>query len=723
MATLFTMNADVKTFDVTGTSGSNGVEVHFDMNICRGDMLILTEPPRATLIEYVRITGYIRSDGRMYDTPAVSAVPFDLADPGNIGVRLLANDPDFNLSTPISYRVTFGSVRNGKLTVYRSWDTPAVPTMDTTVDLAAYAPGPGLTVTGVNIVHVDELYDAGNAGKEVVKSSTTADVVTALGGASAVRSAIGAGTSSLALGTTSTTAKRGDYAPAWSEVTGKPTVIAAGADAATARTAIGATSPDDVNALISSSPTLASAAASAVDTQLASSTNPRLLRPIVTGSVVWAVTDEEDRTAIQVDITGKTLINSLDMASIPGSSVTADKLTSDVQAGLQIPIATGDVVAAVVDSQDRMAFGVTKTGALLGAFPTPQPTDLAVWEITGTSPNRKLWTLDHASGTRTLVTASGDPRSPTLVNGAIRFTVDAGESVYVNGSVIPAYPARTTIACWGDSLTEIGGWSEQLDTLLPASVVNLGTSGQTAEEIALRQGGYTLTLTVSGGTIPASGAVSVSSSQSYLRNTGIAWTQIGTLAGVPGTLNRAIGAGWDAMTFTRTSSGSAVTVASPVVFASDAATTYESNPAIILAGRNDLNVATISTDVRGRVLATHNAMVARLKAFHSEYLILGTVSNTDGIDTSNGAGFAAINATLQNRFGNRFLDLQTYMSQQCIYDLGITPTTADLTAMSKKAVPPSLMNPSVVGHFSAAAGAAAATNLIKPKLDALGWTL
>lgn len=42
------------------------------------------------------------------------------------------------------------------------------------------------------------------------------------------------------IGTTATTAKAGNYTPAWDDVTGKPAVIAAGADAAAARTAIGA---------------------------------------------------------------------------------------------------------------------------------------------------------------------------------------------------------------------------------------------------------------------------------------------------------------------------------------------------------------------------------------------------------------------------------------------------------------------------------------------------
>lgn len=58
----------------------------------------------------------------------------------------------------------------------------------------------------------------------------------------AARTAIGAGTgnSDLAIGTTATTAKAGNYHPTWAQVTGKPAVIGAGADAAAARTAIGA---------------------------------------------------------------------------------------------------------------------------------------------------------------------------------------------------------------------------------------------------------------------------------------------------------------------------------------------------------------------------------------------------------------------------------------------------------------------------------------------------
>lgn len=64
--------------------------------------------------------------------------------------------------------------------------------------------------------------------------------IAAGGTQAAARSAIGAGTSSLAIGSTSTTAKAGDWKPAWSDVENKPTVIAAGATAELARQAIGA---------------------------------------------------------------------------------------------------------------------------------------------------------------------------------------------------------------------------------------------------------------------------------------------------------------------------------------------------------------------------------------------------------------------------------------------------------------------------------------------------
>ena len=57
---------------------------------------------------------------------------------------------------------------------------------------------------------------------QVSDSTTTGRALITATDAAAARTAIGAGTSDLAIGSTSTTAKAGDYAPTWSEVTAKP---------------------------------------------------------------------------------------------------------------------------------------------------------------------------------------------------------------------------------------------------------------------------------------------------------------------------------------------------------------------------------------------------------------------------------------------------------------------------------------------------------------------
>lgn len=111
--------------------------------------------------------------------------------------------------------------------------TPTVPTA---------APGTN-TTQAASTAFVTAAVAAGGGGVGSVAWGDVTDKPAFIGAgstAAAARTVIGAGTSDLALGTTSTTAKAGDYAPTWSDVSGKPAVIAAGADQAAARTAIGA---------------------------------------------------------------------------------------------------------------------------------------------------------------------------------------------------------------------------------------------------------------------------------------------------------------------------------------------------------------------------------------------------------------------------------------------------------------------------------------------------
>jgi hypothetical protein len=61
---------------------------------------------------------------------------------------------------------------------------------------------------------VDNISGATDTGKAVLKAENAA----------AARTAIGAGTSNLKLGTDASSALKGDYKPAWADVTGKPTI-------------------------------------------------------------------------------------------------------------------------------------------------------------------------------------------------------------------------------------------------------------------------------------------------------------------------------------------------------------------------------------------------------------------------------------------------------------------------------------------------------------------
>ena len=108
------------------------MRVHFDLDISRGELLRWTGAT-PMLIDSKRITGYIRSDGQMYDTAAVSTAPFDLSDPGSVGVRLLATD-NAHFDHTIAYIASFEYVWEGRTEVYSTIRTVA-PTSDIVVNL------------------------------------------------------------------------------------------------------------------------------------------------------------------------------------------------------------------------------------------------------------------------------------------------------------------------------------------------------------------------------------------------------------------------------------------------------------------------------------------------------------------------------------------------------------------------------------------------------------
>jgi hypothetical protein len=100
------------------------------------------------------------------------------------------------------------------------------------------------------------------------------------------------------------------------------------------------------------------------------------------------------------------------------------------------------------------------------------------------------------------------------------------------------------VAAWGDSLTvgdlgsiDRGSYPRDLQELIVLPVVNLGVNGQTSTQIGVREGEIPVNVTVTGGTIPASGGVRISFPNGYEPVTtggpanGVTGTILGVMAG------------------------------------------------------------------------------------------------------------------------------------------------------------------------------------------------
>lgn len=214
-----------------------------------------------------------------------------------------------------------------------------------TVADALYAPiGTGGAST------VDALTDATIIGKTIVKAVD----------ATAVRVAIGAGTSSLALGTTSSTAKAGDYQPAAvnisdSTTTGRAVLTAATATAA--RTAIGAGTSN--LALGTTSSTAKAGDYQPTAEQISNATT-------VGRDVLKAVDATAARTAIGAGT------SSVAIGTASGTAADAAVVTTALAAKLQFLAIGGATVSGRIiiapDSATYTAYGDKQTGDIVATL-------------------------------------------------------------------------------------------------------------------------------------------------------------------------------------------------------------------------------------------------------------------------------------------------------------------------------------------------------------------
>lgn len=142
IATRFTLHADIMDFMESDDEPIDGLEVYFDVNITRGEFLAFDAEPRPTLIRPSRVTGYIHSDGRMYDA----------ASGGNLGVRLIAHSEDLlMIDSDLQYQVSTNRMvlSNGRNWKAIPWYFNA-PKTDSVNYLAELARSPSTSAVGVS---------------------------------------------------------------------------------------------------------------------------------------------------------------------------------------------------------------------------------------------------------------------------------------------------------------------------------------------------------------------------------------------------------------------------------------------------------------------------------------------------------------------------------------------------------------------------------------------
>lgn len=352
-----------------------------------------------------------------------------------------------------------------------------------------------------------------------------------------------------------------------------------------------------------------------------------------------------------------------------------------------------------------------------------------------------LYVSDLATGFRVLITNTGSVAGPFVTFDGVRPVVvwegdDGAMAAPADGSGTPqrAFSDPTVLAAWGDSLTEgfpyaefdqldgsqrVESWPYQYGLLSggDVTVYNGGMQGQSTDEIAVRQGGLVLSCTVAGNEIPGTGSVNVTFAETRWWRLDRGWACVGSIAGVPGTLTRT---GATTGTFARTSSGSAtaVTPGTPFVPADGAA--FRSASQVIFAGRNDLGYQPGGYPaIVDRVVAATVAMMEHADAYSKRVLLVGTITavgETRG--TANYTDVVAINTRLQDLYPTRFFDLRSYLVNDALDDLGLTPTGPDLAAVAADGVPPSVMYDSV--HFKAITAAKVAEQFYA-QFNTRGW--
>ncbi|MGP5282098.1 hypothetical protein ACTXNJ_12980 [Pseudomonas helleri] len=275
----------------------------------------------------------------------------------------------------------------------------------------------------------------------------------------------------------------------------------------------------------------------------------------------------------------------------------------------------------------------------------------------------------------------------------------------------------TDVWCLGDSLTG-AVYNRLASTMTDRKVIYGGAGGQTSVQIAARAGGTHALLSVTGNSIPASGAVAITALSTPLlsqaANTGTS-TLMGWLSGVYGSLVCAHGASdpLDTYTFTRAVPGSATYCIPDSPFTPDTEALTYGVPIIFMGSNNPSAPDQIKADIE--------ALVNQGPIVNKRFLILTPVmggpltpgqSTTSGVGSDTYNGIKAVEEWATKKYGDRVLKIREWSAQ---FHNG---SADDLDDIAKGVVPRSLRTDGI--HWITSFSNQVA-DLIKNEIVKKGW--
>ena len=263
------------------------------------------------------------------------------------------------------------------------------------------------------------------------------------------------------------------------------------------------------------------------------------------------------------------------------------------------------------------------------------------------------------------------------------------------------------IVGWGDSMMKGAGGEQSILEVLSkefggVEYTNFGVGGLQSSSIAVLQGGLPLELVFDKKNIGIWGKATTTYYNILPFNGSTKKYRRGRLNTANGKLirneNKENPKKTESFTFRKNISLESLELKDTLIFKFDNAILKNKALTIIWAGRNDKKAGDFIYQTRDNI----QAMINHLDLESRERLLILSICNGIGDKEYKGSNahtnITRLNALLEDSFGEYFIDIRTYMVNNAIYDIGITPTEQDLEDISKDCIPRSLLNDHV--HFN-----------------------